>query len=109
MSGPNWKPEHALRSPEYLAYVRTLPSVESGSYGCCAHHSIGGRYSTLKTSDFYAIPLTDDEHKRLHNEGWRRWEERCGSQMEHAARIMEQAIRDGVLVLDKKAARYISA
>ncbi len=109
MSAPNWKPAPALRSAEYLAWVRAQPSVESGHYGCCAHHVIGGRYSTLKTDDFLAIPLTDAEHKRLHDEGWRRWEERCGSQREHAADLLVQAIREGVLVVDKKAARYIAA
>ena len=108
MTAPMWKPPAALRSPEYLAWVRSQPSVESGHYGCVAHHPVGhGRLSTLKVSDYFAIPLTDAEHKRLHDEGWRRWEERCGSQMEHAARVLEQAIREGVLVLDKKAARYI--
>lgn len=104
------KPPPALRSPEYLAWVRSQPSVESGHYGCVAHHCIGGgRCSTLKTSDYFAIPLTDLEHKALHDHGWRAWEEKNGSQLEHAARVMEQAIREGVLVLDKRAAKYIGA
>ena len=106
-AAPNWRPAPALRDDAYLAYVRSLPSVQSGLMGCVAHHAIGGRYSTLKTSDYFAIPLTDAEHKVLHDKGWRAWEELHGSQMEHAARIMEQAIRDGVLVLDKRAAKYI--
>lgn len=106
----NWKPAPALRSPEYLAWVRTLPSVQSGQLGCVAHHIIGnGRLSTLKTSDFLAIPLTDAEHRVLHDYGWREWESLYGSQKEHAADVLMQAIADGVLVLDKRAARFIAA
>jgi hypothetical protein len=108
MTALNWKPAPALRSPEYLAWVRSQPSVESGQYGCIAHHPVGhGRLSTLKCSDYFAIPLTDAEHKVLHDKGWKAWEERNGSQLEHAARIMEQAIREGVLCLDKRAAKYM--
>jgi len=103
------KPPPALRSADYLAWVRCQPSVESGKYGCVAHHVIGnGRCSTLKTSDYFAIPLTDEEHRRLHDHGWRAWEERNGSQMEHAARVMEQAIREGVLEVNKATARGIA-
>ena len=108
-AAPNWKPAPALRSPEWLSYVRSLPSVQSGAYGCVAHHVVGGRFSTLKTSDFLAIPLTDAEHKILHDKGWRAWEALHGSQREHAADVLLQGITDGVLTLDKRAARYIAA
>ena len=134
-AAPNWKPAPALRSPEWLAYVRSLPSVQSGSYGCIAHHTIGhGRLSTLKTSDFFAIPLTDAEHKALHDGGWLAWEADHGDQYDHALTALRQGITDGVLnwkvrpiwedmtaqqieaeiqlgylILDKRAARYIAA
>lgn len=97
-AAPNWKPAPALRSPEWLSYVRSLPSVESGQMGCVAHHAIGGRYSTLKTSDYFAIPLTDAEHKRLHDWGWAEWESKHGNQMAHAEAVMKRAIEAGVLV-----------
>ena len=106
-AAPNWKPAPAERCDDYLAYVRSLPSVESGQLGCVAHHAIGNRYSTLKTSDYFTIPLTDAEHKILHDKAWRAWEELHGSQREHAADVLLQAIRDGVLVFDKRAAKYI--
>ncbi|OGT59748.1 MAG: hypothetical protein A3E01_04605 [Gammaproteobacteria bacterium RIFCSPHIGHO2_12_FULL_63_22] len=128
------KPLPALRSPEWLQYIRSLPSVISGMRGCVAHHAIGNRYSTLKTSDYFAIPLTDSEHRALHDRGWREWELAHGPQMGHALEVLRQGIRDGVLVwqsgatvradmdaeeiesairygelvLDKKAARYIA-
>lgn len=98
-TAPNWKPAPALRSEPWLAYVRTLPSVESGHVGCVAHHSIGsGRCSTLKTSDYFAIPLTDAEHKKLHHWGWAEWERKNGNQLGHAFMVLEKAIIAGVLV-----------
>jgi hypothetical protein len=104
---PKSKPN---RGDAYLAWVRAQPSVESGSIGCVAHHIVGhGRCSTSKSSDFLAIPLTDAEHKRLHDQGWREWEARCGSQLEHAARLLDQAIAAGILQLDARAALRAAA
>lgn len=96
--------------PEWLAYVRTLPSVQSGLIGCVSHHPVGhGRLGNRKCSDFLAIPLTDTEHKWLHDNGWRAWEALYGSQLEHAARILAQAGNDGLLVPDKRALRLLAA
>lgn len=93
------------RSDAYLAWVRAQPSVESGMMGCVAHHFIGhGRCSTSKTSDFLAIPLMPDEHRRLHDHGWAEWERQNGSQLEHAARLLDRAIAEGILNIDNKAA-----
>lgn len=98
----------ANRSEAYLAWVRRQPSVESGSYGCVAHHIVGhGRCGTVKSDDFLALPLTDSEHKRLHDHGWREWEDRNGSQLEHAARMLVKAISEGVLELNERAAREV--
>lgn len=100
----------ANRCDEYLAWIRSQPSVESGRMGCVSHHMIGhGRCGTAKTSDFLAIPLTDDEHRRLHDHGWKAWEERNGSQLEHAARMLDRAISQGILTIDRRAARRAAA
>lgn len=100
----------ANRSDEYLAWVRSLPSVQSGRMGCVAHHTIGhGRCGTSKTSDLLAIPLTDDEHKVLHDRGWAAWEALHGSQLEHAARTMDRAVSEGILIVDTRAARRAAA
>jgi len=97
-AAPNWKPAPALRSEPYLAWVRTLASVQSGKRSCIAHHPVGhGRLSSLKVSDFYAIPLTDAEHKILHDGGWDSWERDNGLQYDHAATVLKQAIACGVL------------
>ena len=98
-AAPNWKPCKALRSPEWLQYVRSLPSVVSGMRGCVAHHLIGnGRLSNLKTSDYLAFPLTDEEHRGLHDKGWTVWELKHGPQLFHSYETLRQGIRDGVLV-----------
>ena len=93
------------RCDDYLAWIRSQPSVQSGEMGCVAHHPVGNRCSTVKVSDFLAIPLTDAEHRRLHDRGWREWEAEHGNQYEHAARMMDRAISEGILSVDRKVAR----
>lgn len=100
----NFKPEPANRCEEYLAWIRSQPSVESGERGCVAHHVLGNRYGTLKTSDFLAIPLTDLEHKRLHQD-WREWERLHGPQRAHSAELLDRAISLGLFSADTKAMR----
>lgn len=104
---PNWKPLPALRSELWLAYVRSLKSVQGKKRICVAHHPVGnGRLSTLKVSDFFTIPLTDAEHRYLHDHGWLHWESKEGpqpkktrkTQYDHARDTLQQGIRDGVLV-----------
>lgn len=86
----------AERDAKYLAWVRTQPSVVSGQFGCVAHHVVGhGRCGTVKTSDYLAIPLTDLEHKALHQYGWRTWESRHGCQMDHAKNTHARAVAQG--------------
>jgi hypothetical protein len=98
-TAPNWKPAPALRNEAWLAYVRTLPSVQSGKRGCVAHHPVGhGRLSTLRVSDYFAIALTDSEHKVLHDGGWSAWEDKYGDQYDHALQTMQRGIHEGVLV-----------
>lgn len=105
MNGPFQK-VRPNRSEAYLAWIRRQPSIESGAYGCVAHHPVGhGRYGTSKCDDYLCLPLTDAEHKRLHDQGWREWEERNGSQLEHAARMLVKAISEGVLELNKRAVK----
>ena len=98
-----------LRSPEYLAWVRTLPSVVSGQTGCVAHHLAGyGNRGNTKVHDFWTIPLTGNEHNlgvgSLHS-GVETWEARHGEQWNHVASTLGRAIAVGVLkVLDLGAA-----
>lgn len=96
-------------APEYLRWVRTLPSAASGRLGCVAHHRIGGRLSQVKTSDYEAMPLLDPEHVRLH-QNLEAFEAETGkTEKEMVAETLLEAIRQGVLVLDKRAAFELAA
>lgn len=87
-----------LRSEPYLAWVRTQPSAVSGKMGCVAHHLIGhGRCGTEKTHDYWAIPLTDAEHKELHDKGWKWFEAKYCSQFVLACQTLGRATETGVL------------
>lgn len=98
-------PRHA---PEYLAWVRTLPSAASGMIGCVAHHRIGGRYSQHKVSDYETMPLTDQEHGELHA-SMSAFVEKYGkteADMIHATLL--EAIRLGIFTFDARAARELA-
>lgn len=95
-------------APEYLAWVRSLPSAASGRIGCVAHHRIGGRLSQRKTSDFEAMPLTDDEHRELHASMEAFVEKHGKTEADMVKATLLEAIRLGVLVFDAKAARELA-
>lgn len=98
-------PKHA---PEYMAWVRSLPSAASGLVGVVAHHRIGGRYSQRKVSDFETMPLTDHEHRQLHA-GMDDFVRAFGkTEKEMICDTLLEAIRLGVLVLDPKAAKELA-
>lgn len=98
----------SLKHPEYLDYVRALPCCGCGVHGQQqAHHNISGRYGSAKCSDFWTMPLCADCHRVLHA-GWTAWEEAHGTQDRHCLETLEQALRDGVLVVDKRCARALS-
>ena len=95
-------------APEYRKWVRSLPSAASGLVGVVAHHRIGGRFSQHKTSDFEVMPLTDFEHRQLHA-GMQDFVMTYGkTEKEMICETLLEAIRLGVLVVDKKAARELS-
>ena len=95
-------------APEYLAWVRSQPSAATGMVGCIAHHRIGYRHSQRKVDDFQTLPLTDAEHKRLHDKGVHEFEQECGStEWEMIGRTLHAAVKAGVLVLDKKRAHAL--
>lgn len=99
----------ADKAPEFLTYVRSLPSAASGMVGVQAHHRIGGRYSQRKVSDFEVMPLTPHEHTQLHS-GMEDFVREYGhTEWEMIGRTLIQAIEDGVLVLDKKRAMALGA
>lgn len=94
-------------SPKYLAWVRSRPSVISGSFGCVAHHLKGhGHGGTgTKVTDIWTFPLTPAEHtdsnEAIHHMGWRNWEEEHGSQWFFINLTMQMAFHDGILCATK--------
>lgn len=58
------KPQPPARDPNYLKFIRSLPSAVSGRYGCDACHS-GPHGIGTKASDLSAIPLTRKEHREF--------------------------------------------
>lgn len=59
------------RNAEYLAWIRTQPSVISEHYGCEAAHTGDDGGMSLKASDTSCLPLTPEEHREYHQIGKR--------------------------------------
>ncbi len=98
-------PKHC---PEYMSWVHSLPSAASGLIGVVAHHRIGGRFSQHKNSDMETMPLTTEEHLKLHAsmEGFVR--EYGTTELEMIGKTLLEAVRLGVLVVDRKRARELA-
>ena len=90
--------ENAWRCNAYLDWVKSIPSCISGRPADDAHHIKGhGMGGTTKAPDWATIPLTRDEHQRFHDIGWESWEREYGSQLEHVAKTLGFAIKNGKL------------
>lgn len=65
------------RDPDYLVWIRALPSAVSGKSPCVAAHvRIGWNWGAEKPHDHWAVPLTDEEHKAQHAMSEKRfWQE----------------------------------
>lgn len=92
---------------KYLEFVAGLPCCVTGSRPVTVHHLIGHNLRGIgdKTSDYLSIPLSPELHQNdfeaLHVIGHKRWEEKFGSQLEHAALTLLQAIQEGFFVHGK--------
>lgn len=85
-----------IESRAYLDWVKTLPCCVCDSPADDPHHIVVAGYKGMgsKTPDFWAIPLCRPHHDELHHDR-QAWEENNGSQFEHAAVTMLQAILEG--------------
>lgn len=73
---PADRKQRRIEDPAHLAFIRKLPSVVSGVYGCEACHIRAG--SPLhrkkrtgmgqKPDDCWTLPLSPDEHRKQHSE-----------------------------------------
>jgi hypothetical protein len=66
------------RSPKYRRWIRSLPSVVSGAFGCEAAHTGDDGGMGQKPSDFSCIALTAAEHIEYHSIGRPDFERRHG-------------------------------
>ncbi len=71
---PSSKKTKRIEDPKHLAFIRRLPSVISGVYGCEACHIRAGSAvhrkkhtgGQQKPDDAWTLPLTADEHRAQH-------------------------------------------
>ncbi len=78
---PSDKSQKRIRDEGHLAFIRSLPSVISGRYGCEACHIRYGDpiYRKKKTGmrqkpdDCWVLPLTPDEHRDQHAGNEKAW------------------------------------
>ena len=78
---PSDRKQKRIQDDAHLAFVRTLPSVLSGEFGCQACHVRYGdpRYrkkhtgKAQKPDDAWALPLTPSEHRDQHQHNEREW------------------------------------
>ena len=82
---------NALRDPEYLAWIRTLPSVISGRTPCDACHTGEDGGMATKASDASCVPMTRDEHQEYHRIGKRAFERLHGVRFAAIARALRRA------------------
>jgi hypothetical protein len=76
---PRRKPRRGpARSWKYLAWIRTMPSIVSGLYGCEAAHTGDDGGMRMKASDFSCLPLTPAEHREYHQLSRERFEAKHG-------------------------------
>ena len=68
------KPKTA-RNPRYLKWIRSKPCLNGHLYNVAPHHE-GNRGMGIKASDFDALPLCFECHRKRHDKGrsiWNEW------------------------------------
>lgn len=74
------------RDPQYLAWIRTLPSVISGYGPCEACHTGSDGGMSMKASDYSCVPMTPAEHREYHQIGKHAMESKYGISYARAVR-----------------------
>lgn len=52
----------ASRSKDYLDFIRSFPCAITGEYPVVAHHAVGNKGTSGKSSDYGAVPLSPELH-----------------------------------------------
>ncbi len=66
------------RSPAFLRWIRTQPSIVSGRGPCDACHTGSDGGMSQKANDFSCVPMTRAEHQEYHRIGKAEFERRYG-------------------------------
>lgn len=79
------------RCKKYIAWVKQQPSIVSRQPADDPHHIIGHGFGGVgtKAPDWAVIPLTREEHNKLHA-GQFEWEGRLGSQVDLLMRFWRE-------------------
>lgn len=107
---PSSKKTRRIEDPAHLAFIRKLPSVISGQYGCEACHIRTGSAlhkkkwtgGAQKPDDAWTLPMTPAEHKAQHSENEMAFYRRHGiNPFDLAARLYEVSgdIEAGIRIL----------
>jgi hypothetical protein len=95
---PSSKKTRRIEDPAHLAFIRKLPSVISGKYGCEACHIRSGSAvhkkkwtgGQQKPDDAWTLPMLPEEHKAQHSENELAFYKRHGiDPFDLAARLYE--------------------
>lgn len=103
MNTPRFRQPRPPANPEYLQRVRELPCCICEAFGevqlspTQAHHTICGRFGSLKTPDECAIPVCEGHHLGLldtskvaiHN-GKKTWVEKYGPDTDYIATTQDK-------------------
>jgi len=87
-----------IEDPRHLAFIRKLPSVISGAYGCEACHIRFGSAvyrkksgaTAMKADDAWTVPMTREEHASQHDRNEKAfWDEQGIDPLALAAALYE--------------------
>lgn len=90
-----------IQDRKYMEWVKCLRCVSCGSPADDPHHPHGTGFKGMgtKVPDVWAIPMCRTCHDELHHDV-HAWEEKNGSQFEHALLTLTEAIYKGRVRLD---------
>lgn len=69
------------KNDDHLEYIRSLPSIVSFKTVDIVSHHVRTSWNSggsQKPADIFTLPMTDDEHKALHNMGESRYWDKEG-------------------------------
>lgn len=88
---------------KYIDWIKSQPCRVTMQDGVDPHHVINVLPGAIgsKVHDLFTIPLTREEHTRLHHMGGREWERQTGeSQAKEVLMMINQALEEGLIEIN---------